>query len=131
MNNRRGFTLLETLIAIAMFAIIAAGLSPAVVRRARADRMASAATYRWALANEAVNRVNATPAAVLATGTTCDTANALPIRFTRCITTTNVSARLQRVVVVVLPLDQQWIGGDTLTIDRANNVGPLNLGGGP
>ena len=128
MNERRGFTLLETLIAIVVFALIAAGLSPVMVRRARADRMAAAATYRWALASEAVNRINATPAAALATGVVCDTASALPIRFTRCITTSNVTERLQRVVVVVLPLNQSWIGGDTLTIERANNVGPLDLG---
>ena len=127
--KRRGFTLVETLIAISMFAIIAAGLSPTFVRRSRNDRTASAATYRWALAAEAVNRINATPAAALATGTTCDTASALPIRFTRCVTTDNVTERLQRVIVVVLPLDQAWIAGDTLTIERANNVGPLDLSG--
>lgn len=131
MNGRKGFTLLETLIAISMFAIIAAGISPAVVSRARADRTATAATYRWALAAEAVNRVNATPAAALSDGTVCDTARAIPIRFTRCTTTTNVTTRLQRVVVIVLPLDQAWIGGDTLTIERANNVGALDLTGGP
>ncbi len=127
--TRRGFTLIEAMIALSVFAIIAVGLSPVMVRRARADRMATAATYRWALSAESVNRINATPAAALATGTVCDSANALPIRFQRCITTTNVTTRLQRVVVVVLPLDQTWIGGDTLTIERANNVGPLNLSG--
>ena len=131
MNSRKGFTLLETLIALSVFALIAVGLSPAMVSRARADRMATAATYRWALAAEAVNRINATPAAALSTGLVCDTASALPIRFTRCITTTNVTTRLQRVTVVVLPLDQSWIGGDTLIIDRANNVGALNVGGSP
>jgi hypothetical protein len=71
------------LIALSLFAIIAIGLSPAMVRRARADRMATAATYRGALAAEAVNRINATPAAALSTGLVCDTASALPIRFTR------------------------------------------------
>ncbi|MBA2292499.1 MAG: type II secretion system protein [Gemmatimonadales bacterium] len=126
--GRRGFTLIEALIALSVFSIVAVGLSPVMMRRARADRMATAATYRWALAAESVNRINATPAAALATGVVCDSANALPIRFQRCVTTTNVTTRLQRVVVVVLPLDQAWIGGDTLTIERANNVGPLNLG---
>ena len=131
MSNRKGFTLIETLIALVIFAIIAVGLSPAMVRRARADRAATAATYRWALAAEAVNRINATPAAAMSVGTTCDTASALPIQFTRCITTSNVSTRLQRVTIVVLPLTQQWIVGDTLIVDRANNVGALNVGGSP
>ena len=131
MSNRKGFTLIETLIALVIFAIIAVGLSPAMVRRARADRAATAATYRWALAAEAVNRINATPAAAMSVGTTCDTASALPIQFTRCITTSNVSTRLQRVTIVVLPMTQRWIVGDTLIVDRANNVGALNVGGSP
>ena len=85
----------------------------------------------YVAAAEAINRVNATPAAAMTAGTTCDTAAALPIQFTRCVTTTNVSTRLQRVVVVVLPLNLGWIPGDTVTLERANNVGPLDVLGGP
>jgi len=128
-RNRRGVGLIEVIMAIAMFTIVIAGLTPALVFRARRERLATAATYRWALAAEAINRVNSTPAAVIAVGTTCDTAQALPIRFTRCITITNISTRLQRATVVVLPLNQSWIPGDTVVLDRANNVGPLGLGG--
>ena len=115
--------------AIAMFTIVITGLTPVLVFRARLERLATAETYRWALAAEAINRINATPAAVMATGTTCDTAAALPIQFSRCISITNVSARLQRATVIVLPVNLPWIPGDTVTLDRANNVGPLDLGG--
>jgi prepilin-type N-terminal cleavage/methylation domain-containing protein len=130
-GHRRGFSLLEVLIAISMLAILSVMLTPALTVRARRERIAAGATYRWALTAEAINRINATPASALATGTTCDTAAALPIQFTRCVTTTNVSTRLQQVVVVVLPLNLSWIPGDTVTLQRANNIGPLDVGGGP
>lgn len=129
MRRRDGFTLIEVMIAITMIAIITLSLTPIIVYQSRRDRLATAATYRWALSAEAINRVNATPAAALLEGTSCDTAAALPIRFSRCLTVTNVTTRLQRVTVTVLPLDYSWIPGDTLQIERANNVGALGLGG--
>ncbi|HEY3934560.1 MAG TPA: prepilin-type N-terminal cleavage/methylation domain-containing protein [Gemmatimonadales bacterium] len=128
-HDRRGVGLIEVVLAIAMFAIVIAGLSPVLVARARRERLATAETYRWALSAEAINRINATPAAAMATGTTCDTAAALPIQFRRCITITNLTTRLQRASVVVLPINLPSIPGDTTVLDRANNVGPLDLGG--
>jgi prepilin-type N-terminal cleavage/methylation domain-containing protein len=129
MRNRRGVGLIEVVMAIAMFAIVITALSPLLAARVKRSKLATAETYRWALAAEAVNRVNALPAAMLTAGTTCDTAAALPIQFTRCVTIANISTRLQRATIVVLPLKQPWIPGDTITLDRANNVGPLDLGG--
>lgn len=128
-HDRRGVGLIEVIMAIAMFAIVITALSPLMVARAKRNRLATAETYRWALSAETLNRVNATPAAAMATGTTCDTAQALPIQFSRCLTVTNVTTRLQRAVIVVLPINLSWIPGDTITLDRANNVGPLDLGG--
>jgi prepilin-type N-terminal cleavage/methylation domain-containing protein len=130
-NRRKGFTLIETLIAISMFAILSLALTPLLVYQKRRERLATAATYRWALSAQSINRVNAIPAAALLAGTSCDTAEALPIQFTRCVTVANVSERLQRVTVVVLPLNQSWIPGDTLVLERANNVGALDVLGGP
>lgn len=129
MTERRGFTLIEVMIAISVVAILSVSLTPIMVYQSRRERLATAATYRWALSAEAINRVNATPAAAMLEGTSCDTAAALPIRFERCLTVTNVTTRLQRATVVVLPLDYTWIPGDTLQIERANNVGALGLGG--
>ncbi len=129
-RHRGGFSLLEVLVAITMMAIVSIMLTPVLAARARRERVAAAATYRWALTAEAINRINATPASELVAGVTCDTAVALPIQFARCITTTNVSTRLQRVTVVVLPLNLSWIPGDTVALERANNIGPLDMGGG-
>lgn len=128
-RDRRGVGLIEVVMAIAMFTIVITALTPVLVFRSRLERLSTAQTYRWALSAEAINRVNATPAAVISTGTTCDTAAALPIQFSRCVTITNISTRLQRATVVVLPIQFRWIPGDTVTLDRANNVGPLDLGG--
>lgn len=129
MSDRRGFSLVEAMIAVVVVAIISLLLTPVLVFEARRERLATAATYRWALTAESINRVNSIPAALLNPGSVCDTAAALPIRFRRCITTVNTTARLQTVTVVVLPLDHTWIPGDTTVIERANNVGGLNLGG--
>jgi prepilin-type N-terminal cleavage/methylation domain-containing protein len=129
MRDKRGVGLIEVIMAIAMFAIVITSLSPLLAARVKRTKLATAETYRWALTAEALNRINALPAAVVSTGTTCDTASALPIQFSRCITIANISTRLQRATVVVLPIGQSWIPGDTITLDRANNVGPLDLGG--
>lgn len=129
MTGTRGFTLIEAMIAVVIVAIISLMLTPVVVFEARRERLATAATYRWALTAESINRVNSIPAALLNPSTVCDTAAALPIVFERCITTVNTTSRLQTVSVVVLPLDHSWIPGDTTVIERANNVGGLVLGG--
>ena len=129
MNRRRGFTLIEVMIAITLISIVSVMLTPVIVYQARRDRLATAATYRWALSAEAINRINATPAAALLEGTSCDTAAALPIRFSRCLTVSNLTTRLQRVTVVVEPIDYAWIPSDTLLIERAANIGALGLGG--
>lgn len=129
MKSTGGFTLIEAMIAIVMVAIISLSLTPVMVQESRRERIATAATYRWALSAESINRVNSIPAALMAVGTTCDTAEALPIRFSRCITAVNTTARLQTVTVTVMPIDYSWIPGDTTVIERANNVGGLTLGG--
>lgn len=129
MTDTRGFTLIEAMIAIVVVAIISLSLTPVMVYESRRERIATAATYRWALSAESINRVNSIPAALLAVGNTCDTAAALPIQFSRCITVVNTTARLQTVTVTVLPIGYRWIPGDTTVIQRANNVGGLTLGG--
>lgn len=127
--KQRGFTLIEVMIAIAVVSIIMVSLTPVMVYQARRERIATAATYRWALSAESINRVNSIPAALLPQGLTCDTASALPIRFQRCIGVVNTTSRLQTVTVTVRPIDNAWLPGDTTVIGRANNVGGLNLAG--
>lgn len=129
MRSRHGFTLIEAMIAIVVVAIISLSLTPVMVYEARRERIATAATYRWALSAESINRVNSIPAALMTLGTTCDTAEALPIRFSRCIEAVNTTSRLQTVTVTVMPIDYAWIPGDTTVIERANNVGGLSIGG--
>lgn len=129
MTGNRGFTLIEAMIAVVIVAIISLMLTPVVVYEARRERLATAATYRWALTAESINRVNSIPAALLTPSVTCDVAAALPIQFQRCITVVNTTSRLQTVTVTVLPVNHSWIPGDTTVIERANNVGGLVLGG--
>ena len=126
-GNRRGVGLVEVIMAIAMFAIVITMLSPLMAASAKRRNLATAETYRWALTAESINRVAAMPAAVLTAGTVCDTAAALPIQFSRCVTITNVSNRLQTIQVIVLPVNQSWIPGDTVTLNKASNVGPLDI----
>lgn len=129
MSDRRGFSLVEAMIAVVIVTIISLMLTPVLVFEARRERLATAATYRWALTAESINRVNSIPAALLQPSVTCDVAAALPIQFQRCITVVNTTSRLQTVTVTVLPINHNWIPGDTTVIERANNVGALVLGG--
>ena len=125
---RRGFSVLEVLIAIVMFGIVSVALAGMSVRAAKRNTLNSVRSYQTVFLSSELARVTAVPTAALMAGTTCDTTTSAPWQFQRCTTVTNVSAKQQQVRVIVRPLMSGLITPDTITIDRASNIGALDFG---
>jgi prepilin-type N-terminal cleavage/methylation domain-containing protein len=126
---RRGFTVIEVLIAILLFGIASVAIAGMTVKSARRSTLNSVRAYQTVFLSSELARVTAVPTAALLAGTSCDTTTSAPWQFQRCTTVTNVSTRQQQVRVVVRPLPTGLIKPDTITIDRASNIGALDFGG--
>jgi prepilin-type N-terminal cleavage/methylation domain-containing protein len=126
---RRGFTVIEVLIAIMLFGIASVAIAGMTVKSARRSTLNSVRAYQTVFLSSELARVTAVPTAALLAGTSCDTTTSAPWQFQRCTTVTNVSTRQQQVRVVVRPLPNGLIKPDTITIDRASNIGALDFGG--
>jgi Tfp pilus assembly protein PilV len=126
---RRGFSLIEVLLATVSLGFASVALAGLTMRAARRSTLSSVRAHQTVLVGSELARVTALPAAALVSGTSCDTAASAPWAFQRCTTVTNVSSRQQRVRVIVRPLVPGLAAPDTGIIDRASNVGALDLGG--
>ncbi|MFL5506217.1 MAG: prepilin-type N-terminal cleavage/methylation domain-containing protein [Gemmatimonadales bacterium] len=126
---RRGFSVLEVLIAIVIFGIASVSLAGLTMRTARRNTLSSVRSYQTVFLSSELSRVTALPTAALVAGSSCDTTTSAPWAYQRCTTVTNVSNRQQQVRVIVRPLLAGLITPDTVIIDRASNVGALDFGG--
>lgn len=126
-----GFSVLEVMIAILIFGVASVSLAGMMLRGAQRSTLSSVRSYQTVFLSSELARVTAVPAAALVPGTTCDTTTSAPWEFQRCTTVTNVSTRQQNVTVIVRPLDAPVIAADTVTIERASNIGALDFGGTP
>lgn len=126
---RRGFSVIEVLIAIVIFGIASVALAGLTMRTAKRSTLSSVHSYQTVFLSSELARVTAVPTAALLAGTTCDTTTSAPWAYQRCTTVTNVSTRQQSVRVIVRPLQAGLIAPDTVTIDRASNIGALDFGG--
>ena len=126
---RRGFSVIEVLVAIVLFGIASVALAGLTMRTAKRNTLSSVRSYQTVFLSSELARVTALPTAALVPGTTCDTTTSAPWAYQRCTTVTNVTARQQQVRVIVQPLVAGLVTPDTVTIDRASNVGALDFGG--
>jgi hypothetical protein len=112
-----------------MFGIASVALAGLTTRTARRTTLASVESYQQVFLASELARVTALPTAALVPGTTCDTTSSAPWAYQRCTRVTNVSTRQQQVRVIVRTLVTGLAKPDTVTIDRASNIGALDFGG--
>lgn len=126
-RNRDGFTLVEVMIALVIFAVLAAPLSRLLVITSRQSRGAGDLSYRAAALNAEVSRVTAIPPGQLADGTATRTVADQPFSYT--VTSTAVTAGgTQTVTITVTPTGAQAINGLTRVITRkGGNTNPFSL----
>jgi prepilin-type N-terminal cleavage/methylation domain-containing protein len=124
-----GFTLVEVLVSMTILSIGVMVLGGLLARGARAAGAASSVTYQTAMLAAEAARLDAVPFTTLAAGTVCDTSTALPMPRIRCITITNINAKLRRVSVVITPTDNPLLQPDSIAFERGisgDAVPPLN-----
>lgn len=136
MTTRGGFSMVELVVAIALFGVTAVGLARLATMGGSIGLESTGSTQQSAMLLSEFNRAVAVPAAAMVPGVTCDTVRAAPWWFQRCTRVTNLDSRRQRVAVVVVPVPVNGaivdpFRPDSLVVERAANVGALDLGGGP
>ena len=114
----RGFTLVEVLVSMTILSIGVLVLGGLLARGARSAGAAGTLSYQTAMLAAEAARLDAVPFTTLAAGTVCDTSTALPMPRIRCVTITNINAKLRRVSVVITPTDNPLLQPDSVVFER-------------
>lgn len=129
--NRGGFTIVESLVALGLLAVIALGLMLISANASSRGNVSSAEAYRTTFLTAEFARAMAIPVAGSVPGTTCDSTFSAPFVFSRCTRITNLTERTQQVAVTIAPLNTSLVAADSMVVIRAANIGALDLSGGP
>ena len=118
MKNRRGVSLIEVMVALVLFGIIATVHTVATMRYALGQRIAAVGAARAAAVGAATELYSAIPRASIAGAAGCTTINDNP-RYvhTRCITIAAVTPTITRITIVITPANTD-LAPTTITVDR-------------
>ena len=116
-GSRRGFSMIEILVALTILAITLGGLAGVTFRYIRSGETTSAILARAGALNMETQRLSVLPFDSLASRVGCAnvTGGALPYR--RCVTVTNVNGTHRRVTIMVTPANTA-IRPDSTVIER-------------
>lgn len=119
--DRRGFTLIEVLVAVVILGTVGVGLAGSLLTGAQAARASGTIAYRTAALNTEVSRVAALPVGTLANGTTTRTVTAQPFPYTVTIVAATTGT-LQSVNITVTPTGPRALAPVSRTLDRATGL---------
>lgn len=116
--NKRGFSLIEVMVAIVLLAIVLLGLAPVTLSMARQTRLATTVTQRTAALAGEVDRLTAIDFMALpAAGTVCTDFSMSGFPHTKCITVTDVNSKTKQVMVILTP--SNGAAADTTIFERS------------
>lgn len=118
MKARRGVSLIEVMVALTLFGLLATVHTVATMRYGLRARVAAVGAARSAAVATAVDLYSTMPRASIAGATGCTnitTIQSYPHR--RCVTTTTVTSTVTRIRIVVQP-DNTALRPDTVWVDR-------------
>ncbi len=116
--NERGISLIEIMIALSILSTALIALGSLMFQVARQSRNSAAAAYRAAAIEQAAAWVEGLDWDSIPPSVGCDTMVTGGLVYTRCSTSSDISARLRRVTVVISPTGPTTILPETLLIDR-------------
>ncbi len=118
MRNRSGVSLIEVMVALVLFGVIATVHTAVTQRYAVRQRVAEVGAARAAAIAQAIDLYSSMPRASLASSTGCTTVTDYPkYTFTRCVTMAVVSGNVSRITIVITPTNTA-LTPVTLTVDR-------------
>jgi len=122
MRARRGVSLIEVMVALTLFGLIATVHTVATMRYGLRTRTAALGTARSTAISTAVQLYSTMPRASIAGNTGCTTITAISgFQHTRCVTTTAPTGSITRVRIVITPSNAA-LRPDTVFVDRVTGA---------
>lgn len=120
--NKRGFSMIEVMVAMVLLAIVLLGLAPITLSMARQTRLSTTITQRTAVLAGEVDRLTAVDFTSLpSVGTACTSFSMSGFPHTKCITVADVNSKTKRVTVIVTP--NNGAAADTTIFERSKGGG--------
>lgn len=116
-TDRGGFTLVESLVAMVLAAVVVMSLAPALLQVAQQQQTFEATAQGNAVLLAQANRLSALPFEALPQQSECVTVAAGEFPHTRCVTVAASSVREKKLTITVQPL-RPGLRADTLVVDR-------------
>lgn len=118
MKARAGVSLIEVMVALVLFGIIATVHTVATLRYGTRQRLSAIGSSRAAAITQAIDLYSAMPRASIASNTGCtDIADFPAFPYERCVSVATVSGTVSRITIIITP-DNTALKPDTLTVDR-------------
>lgn len=118
MTPQRGFTLVETLVALCLLGVAASVMVAPLLRYSQSQQGVSAAQARHGLMERELDRLMAAPFDSLSAMASCVSVTREPLPHTRCIAVAETSSG-RRVVTVIITPAQNAARADTLVFERS------------
>ena len=122
MTNRRGVSLIEVMVALVLFGIIATIHTVATMRYGLRQRVVELGAARSAAVSMSIDMYSAMARGSIAGNAGCTTITLFPnYPHTRCIAVTVVSATVSRVRIIITPTNTA-LRPDTVYVDRVTST---------
>ncbi len=126
MQNRKGVSLIEVLVALVLFGIIATFHTVATLRYGQRANLVAVGAARASALSQAIDFYSSIPRGSIASNAGCTTITTLPLfRHQRCADVTTLTGQLTRITVRIVPTNTA-LRPDTVIVDRVTaNTNPV------
>lgn len=122
MRARRGVSLIEVMVALVLFGVIATFHTVATLRYGERANLASIGAARAAAIAQAIDLYSSMPRTAIASNTGCSTITTYPkFPHQRCVATAALTATLTRITIRIVPSNAA-LRPDTVRVDRVTTV---------
>ncbi len=123
MKARRGVSLIEVMVALTLFGLIATVHTVATMRYGLRTRMAALGTARTTAVSNAVQLFSTLPRGDIGDHDGCEDINTIAnYPHERCVTVTAVTSTVSRIRIIITP-DNTALRPDTVSVDRVTSGG--------
>lgn len=128
MKARPGVSLIEVMVALVLFGIIATVHTVATMRYGVRQRITALGSSRAAAVSQAIDLYSAMPRGSIGSNTGCTDVTDFPnFPFERCVSVSALTGSITRITIVITP-ENTDLKADTVVVDRVttNTTPPFN-----